>query len=202
MLHGVSDVVGRRPNISQYRNFQKITKSNGKTFVKYKPLKKDNILKVKVPSSEFAGKLMIKCNDKGLEKVKFCPGWTDRAPWFRSTMRSVLPKHVCLVGKNSTCLDVPKKRSDNYGKKATHTNLVKFDGVCSGGTYKKRGCTENSCSTKWVGGIDAANLMKLHRDPFDSLIEVQIQLWGQCIHEEGKTIGQLRGKEREEMVKE
>lgn len=202
MLHGVSDVVGRRPKISQYRNFQKITKSKGKTFVKYKPLKKDNILKVKVPSSELAGKLMIKCNDKGLEKVKFCPGWTDRAPWFRSTMRSVLPKHVCLVGKNSTCLDVPNKRSDSYGKKATHTNLVKWDGVCSGGTYKKRGCKENSCSTKWVGGIDAANVMKLHRDPFDSVIEVQIQLWGQCIHEEGKTIGQLRGKEREEMVKE
>ena len=81
---------------------------------------------------------------------------------------------------------------------------TKFWGVCAGGGYKKNNLGRNDlcCTTSWVAGIDEPNVKHLALNPFDSSIELQIQFKGQCIHEKGKVIGQLRGPAREEAVKE
>ena len=204
MLRHVSDVVGRRNNVAHHSNFQKKTKSGGKSYVHFEPFKKKRVYKVKVPSIELSGKLVIQHDGTQVKKVEFCKSWTNRSPWFINQIKPAIPNHVSLVSKGSKCLKVRNTRRNSFGKNPTHTNLVKFWGVCAGGDYKKNnlGRDDLCCTTEWVAGIDEPNVKHLALNPFDSSIELQIQFNGQCIHEEGKVIGQLRGPAREEAVKE
>lgn len=185
----VCDYVGRRPKIERYNHFDGHLVCNNKKFVRYKGFNQKSFT-VRVPSADLANKIIVQHDGKNIVKAAFARDF-NRAAWFRSRIQKApkFPSHINLVTKNSVVVTMSKSGA---GKRCHgHNFKLKWSGRCSEGRHNP------GCSTKWIGGVTEANLLSFALDPFDSMVELEIVITGNCIHRWGKTFGQLRGEERQ-----
>ncbi len=194
-----SSVLGGKSSMSKYLHYEKELEVGDKRYIKYKELPKDNEFTVKVPSNEVCGKVIVQHDGSKVLHADISPDAKRVCTWFRQQIVNAdnFPQHICLRCNNKRVVTIGKT---GRGKRARHPYLVVFDGWCAG--TKKRASNTNSmvCTTKWIGGIDADNLLELARNPFNSTIELKIRFTGSCCHDKNEIFGDLRGEERQKAI--
>eukprot|EP00985_Skeletonema_marinoi_P018746 scaffold10563_cov147-Skeletonema_marinoi.AAC.1 len=198
LLFETSNILARNPDISTNEYFHSRLEINNIGHIRFMPFK-DRVFSVNVPSEVFCGKIITSHNGVSLTGAEFCGVFRNRGDWFKTTIQEApnFPHHVLLRVINSV---FTKLGSGGVGKRAKHPFIMKFYGGCSVGHNCK--LNGETCSTKWVGGMDYDNLLKLAMNPMGSTIVVSIQISGQCVHQENMKYGRLMGKARKEVVNE
>ncbi len=121
--------------------------------------------------------------------------------FFRSEIQKApdFPEHIAIRGGRVGETTFGK---EGRGKRPKHKYIVYVSGSCMGTPKNKCDEVPTRCTTRWVGGINAKNLLLYAKRPTDSIIEMSISISGSCVHDKNKIYGQIRGVERAEAVRE
>ena len=198
-LERISDTIGGKPSISTYNHYAGKETIDGEKYIKYEIFNKKKF-SVSVSSSTLAGKIIVGHDGNRLSHAKFADEFKHRGAWFVDviTKASDFPSHVSLRSQHSRAVSL----NGGQGNTAKHPYILYFTGWCSGrrGRTKDDDNLGHGCTTKYIGGFDAENLLRAAMNPVDARITISILITGQCIHQKNGRIGQLRGPARQRQL--
>ncbi len=196
-----SRLLGGKGDMSLFPHYSHEEDINGSKHYRYKHL--DSLMfTTTVRAVDLAGMVLTAHDGTCLTMAQVVPhAKTKLGAFFRSEIQKApgFPEHIAIRGGRVGHVVFGKKGA---GKRPKHEFIVYVTGACMGTPKNKRDEVPTRCTTRFIGGINATNLLLLAQSPADSMIEMSISITGSCVHDKNKMYGQIRGVEREEAIRE